>query len=648
MSHSNTRFIICFFLLLGFLARPLLSFADEAEPLTLIGESTETTNDITADKLIEKINENIKARATLEAQAKEADSTPTLDDPNRLSALSCEALIARSQDKNFSLRGLAGIRAHKNCKAFKFNFDLLSSLEKKIYAEEIDELDSTKPAPVSSLSVAALKKKLTQSKTNVEKFSTYKSLRLKQRSQGLRNDYLKTTAELYNWTKKEFKSAQSSTTTDQYNEATQILSRTYWTEGRITQAEKILNDSIRQLKGVTSIADLYFILGRMHEERESFDQAVKTYRLAEEDFKKMKPKKALFTLDRILWLEGWILYKTSKWGDAEKAFAELAKTTTDLSEKSRAQFYQARCLNRMDKKDEAKSLLQKITQEDFFGYYGLVSYYELGEKLPALSKIKYEKKFPFSASLDFLNPEEKTLFQDLIKFQEINLAERSIIYLTSASEKQINLSIYLAQNTSRYLPLFAAYSKLPNEHKVELLLTHADLIYPQPYEAKVKEMAEKTKLPSSLIYAIMKQESAFNPNAKSSANAMGLMQVIPRLASHLAKKFSLNYTKSSDLLNPEINIPLGSYELMEQVRRQNGQLTYVAAAYNAGPNALAGWLKRKAKNTDTLEFIEDIPYEETRTYVKLIARNKLFYDRISNRDTEIAFPSEFLTEKNLP
>ncbi len=139
----------------------------------------------------------------------------------------------------------------------------------------------------------------------------------------------------------------------------------------------------------------------------------------------------------------------------------------------------------------------------------------------------------------------------------------------------------------------------------------------------------------------MKQESAFNEKARSHADAMGLMQVVPRLAQRLSKKFAVPYRNPQDLYDPEINIQLGSFELMEQVQKQNGQLTYVAAAYNAGPGALSNWLKNR-KRDDVLEFIEEIPYEETRTYVKLIARNKLFYERISNRDSEHQFPDDFL------
>ena len=156
-------------------------------------------------------------------------------------------------------------------------------------------------------------------------------------------------------------------------------------------------------------------------------------------------------------------------------------------------------------------------------------------------------------------------------------------------------------------------------------------------------MAEKTSIPESLIYSIIKQESAFNEKTRSPADALGLMQMIPRLAKQLSKKFDVVYKDPDDLFAPEINIQLGSFELMEQIKKQSGQLTFVAAAYNAGPSALNGWLKSRI-GSDILEFIEEIPYEETRTYVKLIARNKLFYDRISKRDDEHFFPSDFLTD----
>ncbi len=73
-------------------------------------------------------------------------------------------------------------------------------------------------------------------------------------------------------------------------------------------------------------------------------------------------------------------------------------------------------------------------------------------------------------------------------------------------------------------------------------------------------------------------------------------------------------------------------------------MTFVAAAYNAGPNALARWLKNRKVTDDIFDFIESIPYDETRMYVKIIARNKLFYDRTEKPDQPTSFPVEFVTE----
>ena len=563
----------------------------------------------------------------------------------KLSSLPCDKLIEKSQDSQFSLKGLAGLKAQKNCPPFKYDQKQLSDLEKKIFSEEISDLDPSKPPQASSLSVVELKENLKKAKTAPDIFKAYKQLRAKQKNLGLRNDFLKTSAELFNWAKSDWKKNKKGVDEiGRFYEATLIFARTYWTEEKKIQADKILIDSLRLLKGVTSVAEIYFIQGRMADEEADHEHAVALYDATLEDIRQYNPKGLSFSYERVLWLKSWTLYKTKKWSEAEKSFLDYAKATSDSSEKAKAAFFQARCLSQMGKKDESQKILEKITQDEFFGYYGLVAYYELGKKFPAIAQIKYDKKFNFDLDLSFLSPNEKNIFIDLIRYQEVDLAEKSIIAFTRNPEKQVNLGLYLASTGKRYLPLFAAFFKLSNESKIEVLMRYPDLIFPQPYPEKVKEMSEKTQIPTSLIYSIMKQESAFNEKTRSHADAMGLMQMIPRLAKQLSKKFDVAYSNPDDLFNPLINIQLGSYELMEQVKKQSGQLTFVAAAYNAGPNALANWLKTR-KRPDMIEFIEEIPYDETRTYVKVITRNKLFYERLSKRDEEFPFPTEFL---NLP
>ncbi len=568
---------------------------------------------------------------------------------SKLVEIPCDKLIEKSQDASFSLKGLAGLRAHKYCKNFKYDFQKLSDLERKLYSEEIDELDPKNSQTSGGQSLSELKKNLTTSEKADEKFKAYKQLRARLKNAGQRTEYLRTTAELFNWAKSDWKKNQKDEESiARFYEATQLLAKTYWTDGRLQQADKVLSDSLRLLKGIASVAEIYYIRGRIADEEAEYSEAVGYYDLALEDMRSPSAKPASFTTDRILWLKSWILYKTKKWEEAEKSFSDLALSTTDASERSRALFFQGRCLNQLDRKTEAKLVFEKIIRDDFFSFYGLVTYNELGIKLPPLSQLNFEKKFPFDAELKFLNEEENKIFVDLIRYKEINIAERSISILSKGIlENQVNLGAYLADKGRRYLPLFASFSKLDNNSRMEVFSKFTDLLFPQPYYDDVKKMSEKTSIPVSLIYSIMKQESAFNEKTRSSADAIGLMQMIPRLAKHISKKFTVGgYSKPEDLYNPNVNIQLGSFELMEQVKRQSGQLTFVAAAYNAGPNALAGWLKTR-KRPDIIEFIEEIPYDETRTYVKIIARNKLFYERISKRDEEHPFPVEFLTNPTL-
>ena len=558
----------------------------------------------------------------------------------KLSTWNCESLIEKAKDITFSLKGLASLVAKKRCPDFTFDVKTLTAIEKRFYAEQIDELDPYLPPPNSSLTLDDWKIKLIAVRTPPEKMKAYKQLRIKQKNAGKRNDYIKTSKAMYTWAKKQLRKKKTTENQAYFYEAAQLFARTYWTEDTISKAHDILTEALTLLKDV-SVAEIYFIQARMADEKLDMEKAVSLYDKAAADVTEFKPKTITFSVDRILWLKSWILFKEKKWSEAEKSLQTLAETTIDISEKSRANFYRARALNYQNKKDEAKIVLEEIIQSDFFGFYGLVAYHELGRKMPALSKVKFEKLFPFDLEISFLQPEQKTIFQDLIKYAETDIAEKSVLFLSKTPEQQINLGLYLAKNGNRYLPLFAAFGKLDNNARIEVLLSYSDLMYPQPHIQQVKTMAEKTSVSPSLIYSIMKKESAFNEKTRSSADACGLMQMIPRLAKQLSKKFEIPYSSEVDLFIPEINIQLGTFELMEQVKKQSGQLTFVAAAYNAGPSALNGWLKSRYR-PDMLEFIEEIPYEETRTYVKLIARNKLFYDRISKRDEDHPFPIEFL------
>ena len=144
--------------------------------------------------------------------------------------------------------------------------------------------------------------------------------------------------------------------------------------------------------------------------------------------------------------------------------------------------------------------------------------------------------------------------------------------------------------------------------------------FPLPYNGIIKKYAEKRKLPTSIIYTLMRSESAFIHDVRSSAGAMGLMQLMPATAKQTAKKIDYPYKSSRQLTDPETNIALGTAYLEEMLGKYDGNLIMAASAYNAGPHRVKRW--RPKTGCMPGEFwAETIPFTETRRYV----RRALFY-----------------------
>lgn len=150
-----------------------------------------------------------------------------------------------------------------------------------------------------------------------------------------------------------------------------------------------------------------------------------------------------------------------------------------------------------------------------------------------------------------------------------------------------------------------------------------ECIYPRPYSDVVRREAKQRKVPESFVYGVMRQESAFRPSVVSSARAVGLMQIIPTTAAHIGREIGAVYQPES-MLAPAINIQFGVYYLGKLLDMFEGRPELAAAAYNAGPRALSGWLAALAVLPADL-FLASIPYEETRTYVYRVMSNYARY-----------------------
>jgi len=122
-----------------------------------------------------------------------------------------------------------------------------------------------------------------------------------------------------------------------------------------------------------------------------------------------------------------------------------------------------------------------------------------------------------------------------------------------------------------------------------------------------------------LVLALIREESAFAPRAVSTAGARGLMQLLPQTADLVARENRLPPVPMTALDTPEANIRLGAIHLADLLRDNNGNLVLALASYNAGKQAVQRWLQRFGF-ADEIEFVEDIPYAETRNYVKRVLR----------------------------
>ena len=151
-------------------------------------------------------------------------------------------------------------------------------------------------------------------------------------------------------------------------------------------------------------------------------------------------------------------------------------------------------------------------------------------------------------------------------------------------------------------------------------------LYPFPFEQTILKWSKYRQLNPLLVTSLIRQESRFEPKIESSAGALGLMQVIPPTAKTSAKNIGLT---SYSLTNPEDNINIGTYYLDFTHKKYNNNSMLAVASYNAGPNAVAKWVSRYGLQ-DADEFVEKIPYRETKGYVKSVFENYWNYMLVYN------------------
>ena len=169
-----------------------------------------------------------------------------------------------------------------------------------------------------------------------------------------------------------------------------------------------------------------------------------------------------------------------------------------------------------------------------------------------------------------------------------------------------------------------------------------DLLFPRAFWDLVFQQARANRLDSNLVLGVIRQESAFNPQATSSANARGLMQVLPSTAGGRGKRSRL--TAERQLYIPGYNIRFGCHYLAGLIRAFNGNVEEAVAAYNAGDTRVKEWLHGRSFN-EPAEFVESIPFRDTRAYVEAVMRDGKIYKGLFANSTKFKKCSSAVTSR---
>ena len=296
-----------------------------------------------------------------------------------------------------------------------------------------------------------------------------------------------------------------------------------------------------------------------------------------------------------------------QWGKLKIAILRLPKPYTP-----EMRYWLAKARQHLGQKDAAYLKLKKLAKERH--YYGFLASQEL--KLG----LSFQAEKPCQ-NYQLLQAYQSLLTEIRQAHQQKYVGKAHALLSDFMSELPKNQQCALVEWVAKGLnwPNEAIY--LSNQPH---LFNQVNLRFPVNYYGEVNLQAKYNQLNPAFIYAIIRQESAFHPEIVSPVGAKGLMQLMPRTASLISKRYKIAYQQEKELFNPHKNIQLGSNYLADLSKILHHPLL-VAAAYNAGPQAVNHWLKQYPA-PDIVTWIDTLPWKETRNYLKNIVAFHAIYE----------------------
>ncbi len=236
------------------------------------------------------------------------------------------------------------------------------------------------------------------------------------------------------------------------------------------------------------------------------------------------------------------------------------------------------------------------------------------QRISLWSKLGVDK-FIFAEINELLSSSKNIILKKKIAKEMTNGELKSrlvVMFLNTLASNKVDLQIFKLVNSSF------------KNRTTNINSTILKKVFPFRFYHEIKKYADE--IDPAIVLSLMRQESAFNPHARSSAGARGLMQLMPATAKMVRRK-----VRTKDLVIPKINIPIGVEYLQSMYEKFDKNIIYTLAAYNAGDRRVRDWQKHELdENSFPFSMIEIIPFNETKLYIKLIFRNIFFYKLLEN------------------
>lgn len=342
---------------------------------------------------------------------------------------------------------------------------------------------------------------------------------------------------------------------------------------------------------------------------EQFDRAIDTLRR----LRHLSPRDTTGAAN--LWQVGWQEYGRANYTGAIGTWSELFSLYPDDSNARRGRYWSGRAFDLLGETERAQQIYNEIAQADTSDFYRRNALAHLRAKPAALAAAAQAKEtWPVEPALDRarlltdlglddLAVTESALVRDKVKPQSLRALEAVILAHQGDRRKSVQV-------------IREAFPALGGPFQATLPDEARRLYYPIEYQDTIRTWASTNRLPPSLVFGIIRQESAFDVNAQSGAGARGLMQLMPSTARELAAHNGVPWSAGA-LSDPTVNVRLGTIYFRQVFSMFNENLELSLAGYNGGPYRIKRlWQESGGNEVD--RFLEGLGLEESKTYVKRI------------------------------